>query len=243
MLSGRPHGEGGLILRLITLEHGVCAGYLPGARSRAGLSPGTRVAATWRAKLADQLGTWRLEPDGGAVAARILDDRLRLACLSAACGLLEAAMPERVPAPPIFHGVEALVDALPGAHWDAVHVRFELGVLSALGFGLDLGRCAVTGQAEDLTHVSPKSGRAVSAGAAEPYRDRLLALPGFLAGGGAATPGAVRQGLDLTGYFIERVLLAQTGLTMPPARLRYVAAYERFAAKSGYLADQPPGTA
>ena len=63
------------------------------------------------------------------------------------------------------------------AVWPALVVRWELALLEELGFGLDLASCAATGQSTDLVYVSPKSGRAVSSEAGEPYKDRLLACP------------------------------------------------------------------
>jgi DNA repair protein RecO (recombination protein O) len=237
VLSHRPFGESGTIAQLLTREHGRHAGLVRGgSRTRAQVQPGTAVQAVWRARLADHLGNWTLEPERSVVAG-LMDDRLRLGALTAACALVEAALPERQPVPAVFDATEALFDALEGDVWDAAYVAWELGLLGALGFGLDLTRCAATGATEDLTHVSPRTGRAVSAEAAAPYRDRLLDLPGFLIGRGAATPGAVVRGLDLTGHFLERWLFAQSHLPVPPARTRHVEAYRTFAAKSGMNAE------
>src|SRR5262249_48590970 len=151
---------------------------------------------------------WSLEPGRGHAAA-LLDDPGRLAALSAACALAELAVPEREPHPALFDGLRALLASLegldePGA-WGMLYVRWELGLLQELGFGLDLERCAVTGRRDGLSHVSPRSGRAVSAEAAAPYADRLLALPDFL-GGPPPTDNrphaAIRAGLALTGHFL-----------------------------------------
>jgi len=108
------------------------------------------------------------------------------------------------------------------AHWGALYVRWEAGLLEELGFGLDLTRCAATGAVDNLIFVSPRTGRAVSAAAGAAYKERLFALPGFLLGSQNATPDAadVAAGLKLTGHFLlERVLHAH-GKDMPPARLR-----------------------
>jgi len=97
-------------------------------------------------------------------------------------------------------------------------VRWEMGLLDELGFGLDLSKCASTGTGDNLIYVSPKSGKAVSAGAGAPYEARLLKLPPFLKGSGAATHEEVQSGFALTGYFLERDVFAPRNMSMPQAR-------------------------
>src|SRR5215831_8091032 len=101
VLTARRHGESSLIVELLTREHGRHVGLLRGGQSprmRAVLQPGNEVAALWRGRLAEHLGTFACEP-AGAHAARILDDAGRLAGLAAAAALLAAALPEREPYP------------------------------------------------------------------------------------------------------------------------------------------------
>jgi len=190
------------------------------SRRRASLEPGTRVRARWRARLVDHLGTWTLEAER-QTGAMLLDDPDRLAALVAACAVLEAVLPERAPMPAVFAGTVALFDALDGGAWAAACVRWEVGLLAELGFGLDLSACAATGAVGDLAFVSPRTGRAVSRAGAAGYEDRLLPLPGFLVGTGTDDAAAIRDGLRLTGHFLER----QTGAALPPARVRFA---ERF---------------
>lgn len=234
VLSAKPYGETGTITVLMTREHGRHAGLVRGQKVRAQLQPGTFVSAHWRARLAEHLGTFTLETAASA-AALLIDDPLRLAALASACALVEQAAPERSAYPNIFAGLTSLLDLLPGDHWDAAYVQWEIGLLRALGFGLDLERCAATGSNDHLAFVSPRTGRAVSRSAAEPYADRLLPLPGFLIGQGRADPPSVADGLALTGYFIERNLFGQSHHPVPPARLRYVERYRRHATSSGSL--------
>ncbi len=235
VLSTRRHGESGLIVMLLARRHGRHAGLARGHKLRAALQPGTLVQARWRARLAEHLGSYALEP-ATSTSAPLIDDPLRLAALSAACALVEAALAERQPHPPVYDGLVAVLEALSGDFWDAAYVQWEVGLLGALGFGLDLRRCAATGRNDELAFVSPRTGRAVSLSAGEPYRDRLLALPGFLVGRGAADPPSVAQGLELTGHFLERHLLGQSHLAVPAARQRYVERYRKMATISGMVA-------
>ncbi len=107
-------------------------------------------------------------------------------------------------------------------------VRFELQLFSELGFGLDLAQCVSTGTTVDLIHVSPKSGRAVSRAAGEPWADRLLRLPAFLREAGAA-PGVndLADGFTLTGFFLQRHVLEPRGLSLSDERAYFIAALTR----------------
>lgn len=224
VLSARGYGETGAILELFTREQGRHLGLVHGGagpRMRSVLQPGNKLKAHWRARLSDQLGTYQVELVR-PLAGLLMDDPLALLALSAAsavCGVV----PEREAHPALYDGYEVLLETLQdGAVWPAIFVRFELGLLQELGFGLDLTRCAATGVRDDLIYVSPKSGSAVSRVAGEPYKDRLLRLPGFLVGSqaGEASPGDVAEGFRLTGHFLERHLFAAHGRHLPDARLR-----------------------
>lgn len=222
VLSARPHGETALILQLLTRDHGRHAGLVRGgqsSRQRALFQSGNHLAVEWSARLADYLGSYRCEPKESH-AAGILDDRDRLLALSAAAAVAERALPERESHPGCYHAFGVLMDALPGDHWAEVYVRWELGLLAALGFGLDLSRCAGGGPSEDLAYVSPKSGRAVSREAGAPYAERLLPLPGFLVGRGSEGPEAIGQGLALTAHFLERNIFHPQDRALPDPRER-----------------------
>jgi DNA repair protein RecO (recombination protein O) len=84
VLAVRRHGESALIIELLTQEHGRHAGLVRGGQSsryRAMLQPGNEVAAVWRGRLDEHLGTISCELVR-AHAARLLDDPGRLAGLT-----------------------------------------------------------------------------------------------------------------------------------------------------------------
>lgn len=222
VLSARKHGEAAAVIGLLTASHGRHAGLVRGGAGRGQrgvFQPGNVVRAHWRARLEEHLGSYRCEPVR-AVAATLLDDPRGLAALSAACAVLEASLPEREPHARIYDDTMALLDALGTAEAGPAYVRWELALLADLGFGLDLTRCAATGAEENLVYVSPRSGRAVSAEAGEPYKDRLLALPAFLIAAEPAPPDAVVEGLTLAAHFLAAHVLAPHGRVIPAARLR-----------------------
>jgi DNA repair protein RecO (recombination protein O) len=231
ILSARKHGETSVIVQALTREHGRHAGLVRGGVGRGArgvLQPGNEVQGAWRARLADHLGSYNIELRR-ARAAHLLADAARLAALSSACAVAEAALPEREPHGAAYDGFLVLLEALEeNEHWPEVYVSWEMGLLQELGFGLDLSCCAQTGETEGLAYVSPRTGRAVTEAAGAPYKQRLLALPGFLVGrtGEQTEASEILDGLALTGFFVERHVLAPHNMKLPPARTRFV---ERFA--------------
>jgi DNA repair protein RecO (recombination protein O) len=212
VLSARRHGEANAVLSVLTREHGRHLGLVKGGtsrRQRPMLEIGNRLKVTWRARLEEQLGNFTAEPVG-AVSATLLDDPLKLAALASACAVADVVLPEREPHADVYQATATLIEAIAGesAGWPADYVRWELALLTALGFGLDLSKCAVTGDRDGLAFVSPKTGRAVSRAGGQGYADRLLPLPGFLLANDAMPDrGDLLAGLRLTGYFLDRHVL------------------------------------
>lgn len=226
VLAVRGHGENAAVLDVLTRSHGRHAGLVrggPARKARASLQPGNSLQVVWRARLAEHLGSFSSEPVRARSGA-LMEDRKRLMGLNAFTAVLLMALPEREPHIGVFEGGVVLLDAMVAADatdWLPLYVRWEAGLLEELGFGLDLSRCAVSGTREDLTHVSPKSGRAVSSTVAQPYRDRLLKLPAFLLG--AQNPllaEDVQAGLMLTAHFLSERVLHPHGRSLPAARHR-----------------------
>ena len=242
VVAARRHGEASVVARLLTRAHGLHAGLVrggAGSKARGVYQPGNVVAARWRARLAEHLGTFTCEPVRSHGAA-LLDDPLGLAGLSAACALLAVALPERHPYPALYDGTLSLIEAIGrDAAWPARYVRWELDLLRELGFGLDLTKCAATGATDDLAYVSPKSGRAVSRAAGADWRHRLLPLPGFLIGAGDADKAQIADGLALCASFLDRCLFAPHERKLPPARERFVERFTRTATTSGGIVAHP----
>ena len=235
VLGTRRHGEGNAILELMTRAHGRHLGLVrggAGTQLRPVLQPGNALAATWRARLDEHLGYYTVEglelrAAGFLGAAHAVFGVTHLAAL---CRLL----PERDPHEQVFEALDAALGRLGDPAEVAVLVaRFELQLLAELGFGLDLSACAATGELMDLVYVSPKTGRAVSRAAGEPWRERLLALPAFLGEEAAPPPSAddLAAGFALTGFFLERHLYAPHGAALPDARAAFIAAVTRAMAR------------
>lgn len=223
LIALRKHGESSAIIEVFTAQNGRHAGVVRGGASRKVapiLQPGAQLALSWRARLDDHLGSFTAEPLRSR--AGLMDDRLALAGLNAICALLHLALPEREPHPGLYARTQSLLAALEvDPAWPAVYLRWEMALLEDLGFGLDLGRCAVTGARDDLAFVSPRTGRAVSRKGAGDWAGRLLPLPPGLLGQGPLLAGELGQGLAITGHFLGRELPGLRGrLALPAARQR-----------------------
>jgi DNA repair protein RecO (recombination protein O) len=230
LLSARPHGESAAIIEVLTEAHGRHLGVVRGGAGRRlapVLQPGAQLALVWRARLDQHIGAFAVEPLKLRAAA-VLADADRLAGLSALCALAAFVLPEREPQPRLYPMSCDLADRISaGADWFGPWLRWERALLEEAGFGLDLSRCALTGATEGLTHVSPRTGRAVTAAAAGDWANRLLALPGVMLHPEMAADRAdMAAGLALTGHFLAAVLAPALGdRPLPAARLRLAARF------------------
>jgi DNA repair protein RecO (recombination protein O) len=241
VLSSRPHGENAAVVNLLTPTQGRHAGLVPGGQGRNAqptLQPGNRVKARWRARTADMLGNYTLELISSHAAAW-LDHPEILSIIASACVVTEASLPERQSMPGVYAGLATLLGLHDAELWGPAYVKWEMGLLKALGYGLDLTQCAANGEADNLIYVSPRTGRAVSAKAGEPYREKLLPLPSFLLGEPNWEPEQILQGLDLTAHFLRthvfahphsKLLIASPG-DLPRARERLATLYRKTTAE------------
>lgn len=227
LLTVRRHGESAAIIDVFTAEHGRHAGVVRGGASRRVaplLQPGSQLSVEWRARLEEHIGTYQFDVKQSRAAA-LMSNGDALAAMGSVASLLTAYVGEREAREGLFGATVALLDAIcVRDDWIETYIGWELILMADLGFPLDLSRCAVTGAEDDLRWVSPKTGRAVSAAAGEPYADKLLPLPVFLGG----TEGGAADGLRLTGHFLKTwVAPSFGGHAAPDARARFAERVER----------------
>jgi DNA repair protein RecO (recombination protein O) len=230
IIGVRRHGEASTILEAMTRAHGRHLGLVRGGRSarlRATLQPGNTVGLVWRARLDEHLGSFAVEPLS-LRAGTLMASGMALAGINYVAALMRV-LPERDPHEAVYEAASLIADTLDdGALAPTLVVRFEAQILAECGFRLDLSHCASTGATDDLVYVSPKSGRAVSAQAAAPWRDRLLPLPPFLreAAPFDAQPSAdeIADGFRLTGFFLARDLFSLSGEPLPESRAAFLKA-------------------
>jgi DNA repair protein RecO (recombination protein O) len=232
IIGVRRHGEASTIVEAMTRAHGRHLGLVRGGRSprlRATLQPGNTVGLVWRARLDEHLGSFAVEPLA-LRAGRLMGSALALAGINYLAALVRV-LPERDPHQTVYEAASLIAEALDSALAPTLIARFEAQILAECGFRLDLSSCAATGATDRLVYVSPKSGRAVSAEAGVPWRDRLLPLPPFLREGAPleARPSAaeIADAFRLTGFFLARALFSLRGEPLPDSRAAFLAAAAR----------------
>ncbi|HPN05643.1 MAG TPA: DNA repair protein RecO [Hyphomonadaceae bacterium] len=230
-LGLRRFGETGAILEVFSREQGRRRGMVYGGASRtkrAPMQPGNTLLVTWKARVDDSLGAFTAETDTERAAIHLADAEA-LAGLQALAELLAAALPEGEAKPALYDAAETVLDMLGNEDvWPALFIRWEIGLLTMMGYGLDLSHCAISGSNDGLTHVSPSSGRAVRGSEAGEYLHRLLPLPQFLIDSTApVTPVDIRNGFRLTGHFLAERLFADLNKAVPEARLLMIDRLER----------------
>ncbi len=234
ILAVDKFGDYDAIVHLFTPSHGLARGVVKRgftSKQRPDMQPATLVAASWKARLEQHMGTITLEAKH-SYGMRVMADPLKLAAVGSAMSLLKATLAEHDPHPELYHAVHNFLQHVAAGNdkliWLSEYVRLELSLLELAGFGLDLTECASTGSTDELVYVSPKSGRAVSRLAGQPYHERMLALPGFMRDGQAADSlDEIAQGLALTGQFLETRLLPELHRHAPPLRGHFAGLLQR----------------
>lgn len=219
IVSTKAYGEDSAIVSILTKTNGRYKGYIKTNRNnRAVLQTGNHVHCLWSSRIEDQLGNWKIE-SVTQYSAFLLSRPGPLQALNSACCLIDAIIPERDQSYTIFYHLHDLIHQLQSSQWAEEYIKFELLLLQAIGYGLDLSHCAVTGCLENLTYVSPKTGRAVCTEVGQPYHDKLLCLPKFLAfHGDAADKEELLQGLKLTEHFLRSQVFTHLHKDIPPWR-------------------------
>ncbi|QBR71074.1 DNA repair protein RecO [Beijerinckiaceae bacterium] len=223
----KKHGETSVILEAMTRAHGRHFGLVRGGRSRRMqpyLQPGNQAELVWRARLDEHLGTFCIEP-GKLRTEHLMASAEALHAMGLVAALLRLAA-ERDPHPLLYEMAMQIADDVQRPeNLPPLVVRFEAEILTEMGFGLDLAQCAATGATDDLVYVSPKSGRAVSKAAGEPYKTKLLRLPPFLQGEtllDGLPLSDIRDGFRLMEFFLMRDLYGPRGQGLPEAHGAYL---------------------
>ena len=218
ILSAKKYGEKGLIINILTKTNGRYVGWINNYKTKSILSsvqPGNLVKVLWKSRIIEQLGNFKIE-EISSISGKIFDEKLKLQALTSLCSLLEKFLPERQNYSEVFDATKAFLNLLAinndvdNKQWIKGYIKWEIGLLSSIGFSLDLKQCAVTGQNNNLYYVSPKTGKAVSKKGAGKFAPKLLRLPMFL--GGAEVIGSnlneeIIMGLNIATYFFKNKLL------------------------------------
>ena len=212
LLDAKRYGESSALINVFTVSMGRRVGLVRGAfnkKNKSIIQPGNQLFLTWNSRIEDSLGTFKVE----LIKSRyhtISKERIGLELFNLICVLCYAFLPERVDFDDLYHQTIFCID---GEHSIKEklrrYVEWELQLLASLGFGLDLGKCVVSGSKKDLKFVSPKSGCAVSSKSSVGWEKKLLVLPEFLGSGKSEeilSIADLENGFKLTEYFIKKSL-------------------------------------
>lgn len=224
ILSLRQHLDKGVVVNALTRLHGRHAGFAYKS-VLSGVEIGALVELTWEARVEGQLGTFKAMEVERSLAPLVIGDKSKLQFLQCVCAVCDTILPEREPHPDLYEATANFLQQLPATDdkliGGAMYVMWELLVLRALGYGLDLSQCVASETTENLIYVSPKTGKAVCEAAGEPYKDKLLRLPPFLRPDGRGeelTGQDVADGLLMTRTFFEKWVLTHMSAHLPSLR-------------------------
>lgn len=227
IIDNKKYGENSAIVTVLTKDNGLYRGFVTAGysgKNRPIYQIGNYVDLIWRARLHEQLGYFTAELSL-SVAAQLIFDAKRLAALAAIAALIAETLPEREPNYDIYKKMYNFTQLLlvNNNDWIKYYVEFEIELIKNLGFEIDFSKCVASGVKEDLIYVSPKSGCAVSKDAGEPYKNKLLKLPRFLKGDNDnLSNDCIKNGLILTGFFLQKYHFAAKFRGMPFARTHFV---------------------
>jgi DNA repair protein RecO (recombination protein O) len=209
ILSKTCFQENSYILTVFTENHGIYSGVLKQYNKRQGdnLIEGNLIDFFWSARLHEHLGVVKAELIK-SYNMYLMSNRFRLYAFNSIVSILKLSFCEREPHNNLFPKLTNFMENLKASLTFREYIKFELDILKESGYQLELNSCAATGSNQDLTYVSPKSGKAVSSSAGKPYSDKLLKLPQFLITDDKIDKESVNEAFKLTSYFFERYIFA-----------------------------------
>ncbi len=214
------------VVTVYSKQHGKINGVVKGAyakRHRPTIELGNEIKVWYQVRIEGQLGRLQVDLITPHAVPFLLQSG-KLLAFNSTLSVLDTITAIGQSYEGLYDDVLHLFVVLNSDYWAYGYCKWEVAVLSLMGYGLDLSKCAATGSTEDLIFVSPKSGRAVSRAAGQIYKKKLLPLPQFLLHTHAdITTVPMQQYYDslcLSGYFIKKFLYDCGKQNIPAGRLR-----------------------
>ncbi len=180
LLNTSKYSETSVIATLFSSQHGVIKGLIKGA-----LSPknkyiymqGNILNFQKNARLNEQLGNITANLLSSNLA-NIFNSPIKLLMLNSVCLMLNNLLPVDEKNTNLYNTAKSFIlNAINSTNYIQNYLWLELEVLKEIGYGLNLSKCIVSGDTQNLHYVSPKTGNAVSYSVGEPYKDKLFLLP------------------------------------------------------------------
>jgi DNA repair protein RecO (recombination protein O) len=204
LIELRPFGERDCLARIFTKDHGTLYGMMKGASVAKKNKPlvGQFGAVSWNARLDSQLGVFHWESEKN-LSAQLMSDAQSLGLMNSAFSLLSVLLPEREKYELLWCQTKEMLENLSKDNAKYLYLDWEIDLLQELGYALDLSKCSNCGRTDNLTHLSPRTARAVCRDCAEPYLDKLYTLP---------------VSFNTTKNFLEKIITEQGIKKLPLAR-------------------------
>ncbi len=230
IISLKKYGENSLIVKVFSQNHGIYRGFVRSAKSskdKVIYQIGNLISFEFRARIEDNLGSFFAVDLVRSYCSKIMFDKMRLDCVRALFSIIDDSFLERENQEILFGKLQLFLQKLADEKtttkdFFADYIKLELKILKTLGYGIDLSSCVVTNSRVDLAFVSPKSARAVSLEAGNPYKNKLLKLPNFLVEEEAEYDQShLLDGLELSGFFLEKFLFSEKSFAQNQHKFSY----------------------
>ena len=229
IINIKKHKESSLILTVLTREHGKLIGYANHCLSKKSLPVfqlGNLVKLDAYARLEENMLSFRVELIS-PTAVNFITNAKKLSALSSFCALCNSCLPEKEPLERFYYYVDSFIQLVNEDNWITHYSYFEFYLIHHLGVGLDLAECAATGTNENLRYVSPKTGKAVSFDAGQPYKDKLFLFPQFiLSKNYYPQVFEMKDLLRMTGFFLNKNFFQTHNLKFPESRANLLASLD-----------------
>lgn len=150
VLHRRPYSESSLILDVFSEEYGRVSILSKGARSKrsnlkGALQPFTPLLIKWSGR-----GSMKTLRQAESISLRLPLSGISLFSAMYVNELIARVLASEVPFPSLFHDyLQALTELAQNSNPEPALRRFELALLSAMGYGVDFLHCAGTGEPID----------------------------------------------------------------------------------------------
>ena len=216
VLSVRTFSEDSRIVTVFNKSVGKCSGLVRGVKSF--IQPGDISDVVWHGRTINQLGTFAIE-NVFSPFCHVFNDAPKIFAIDSACTLCANGLPDRAPHVKLFESLKTFLLSVSQENWIASYIFFELCMLSEVGYGLNLTKCAVSGEQDGLCYVSPKTGRAVTKEIGDLYKNRLFHLPDFLVSGERnPTINDALCAMKITGHFLSMYFSGINKKNLPNSR-------------------------
>ncbi len=203
-----------MLVKIFSESNGLCLGFAKNIPQKKlhNYQVGNLVKFQKFARTTDQLGIISCESIK-SYQWHIMSSKLNLYGFSGISNIVLGCFEEYEPHNNSYKIIVAFLEELTNSDFSWLrYFQTEINLLKDAGYGLELDKCAVTHETENLLYVSPKSGRAVSKEAAKGYEHLLLKLPEFLVY--QTEPEnfeEIENAFKLSEYFFERYIWKEKG--------------------------------